>query len=305
MEFNKSFIRTNSGALISALTGRRYSGGEEERLLKDNLRHTEAANLRAQAAGERPPTPNQIRTGEFGDNRSVGMRIADDVAIKNPRSEINPYSAALALNSAKQVNANFQDRGLEADAERLRVKEAEYESRREKLATIPYTEPAPVDDLRTAADALRNAPKQVGEGNWRKAAADAIDRKAEQRDAEQRAAEIEQARVNDPFYKNTILNATAQLRFLELRGDVEQAWVIEARQTLESVKSGACPPEVYWRIHEPISVERMGKVNDRHKAELEKRQAELDAYAEAAAEGKVVAPPVEPPTPEAMPGASS
>lgn len=292
MEFNTSYIRTNSGVLISALTGRRYSEGQEAQLFKDNERHTAAANLRAQAVGERNPTPNQIRSGEFGDNRSVTMRVADDVAAKNPRSEINPYSAAIQLNLAKQANANFTDRGLEADAGRLKVKEAEYESRREKLASIPQTEAAAVDDVHRAfAEELRNAPKQPGEGNWRKLAADALDRKADQRDAEQRAADAEQVRQNDPFFKNTILNATAQLRFLELRGDVEQAWVNEARQTLADVQSGACPPEVYWQIHEPISVERMGQVNDRHRAERDRRQAEVDAYEQAAKEGKEIAPP--------------
>ena len=298
MEFNKDYIRTQSGNLISALTGRRYSAGEESRLIADNERITSAANLRAQAAGESNPTPRQIRTGEFGDSRSVTMRVADDVAAKNPRSEINPYSAALALNKAKQASANFQSPELVADAERLKTKEAEYETRRQKLASIPHTEPTPDDDLRTAADVLRSAPKQVGEGDWRKAAADAIDRKAEQRDAEQRAADAEQARLNDDFVKKTFLCANAQLRELELRGDVEQRWVNEARQAVADLMENRLDPAEFWAVHQPQHVERMTAIMGKHKAEISRRQSELDAYEEQAKEG-MIAPPAEPPAPEA------
>ena len=45
MEYNKDYIRTQGGTLISALTGRRYNGWEEAQLFKDNQKHTEAANL--------------------------------------------------------------------------------------------------------------------------------------------------------------------------------------------------------------------------------------------------------------------
>jgi hypothetical protein len=298
MEFNKSFIRTNSGALISALTGRRYSEGQEAQLLKDNQKHTEAANLRARAAGEPNPTPRQIRTGEFGDSRSVTTRIADDLAAKNPRATVNPYTSALAVNRAKQENANFQDKRLEVEAEQLRAKEADFNSRRQTLASLPHTEPAPVDDLRTAADALRSAPKQVGEGNWRQAAADAIERKADTRDAEQRAAEIEQARQNDPLFQRSVLCATAQLRQLELRGDVSQPDVNAARKLLADVQSGACNPAEFWAIHQPAHVEKMTAIMGAHKAEIERRQTEVDAYAERAREG-MITPPAEPPAQEA------
>jgi hypothetical protein len=296
MEFNKDYIRTQSGTLISALTGRRYSDGQEAQLIKDNERITTAANLRAQAAGEPNPTPRQIRTGEFGDSRSVTMRVADAIAAKNPRSATNPYSAALQLNLAKQANANFQSPELVADAERLKAKEAEYETRRQKLATIPHTEPAPVDDLRTAADALRSAPKQVGEGDWRKAAADAIDRKADERDAEQRAADTEQARLNNDFVKKTFLCANAQLRELEGRGDVEQAWINEARQHVADLMENKLDPAEFWAVHQPQHVERMTAVMGKHKADISRKQAELDAYEEQAREG-TVAPPAEPPAP--------
>jgi hypothetical protein len=294
MEFSTDYIRTNSGALISALTGRRYSEGQEATLLNDNRRHTEAANLRAKAAGEPNPTPRQIRTGEFGDSRSVTTRIADDLAAKNARAAVNPYTYALALNRSKQENANFQNPALVLEAEQLRAKEADFNSRREKLATTPHTEPVPVDDLRTAADALRSATKQVGEGNWRQAAADAIERKADTRDAEQRAAEIEQARQNDPLFQRSVLCATAQLRQLELRGDVSQPDVNAARKLLTDVQSGACSPAEFWAVHQPAHVEKMTGIMGAHKAEIERRQSEVDAYAEQAKEG-MIAPPAAPP----------
>jgi hypothetical protein len=202
------------------------------------------------------------------------------------------------VNQSKQANANFQDKRLEIEAEQLRTKEADFNSRRQTLASLPNMEPAPVDDLRTAADALRSAPKQVGEGNWRQAAADAIERKADTRDAEQRAAEIEQARQNDPLFQRSVLCATAQLRQLELRGDVSQPDVNAARKLLTDVQSGACSPVEFWAVHQPAHVEKMTAIMGAHKAEIERRQTEVDAYAEQAKEG-LIAPPAEPPAPEA------
>ena len=297
MEFNKSYVRTQSGTLISALTGRRYGAGEEARLLADNERLTQAANLRAQAAGEPNPSPRQIRSGDFGDSRSTIMRVADSVAASNPRSSINPYTSAIQLNLAKQAHANFTDKGLEADAERLRVKAAEYDKRRETLATIP--EPAtPVNDpLRTAADVLRESPKQVGEGDWRKRAADAIDARADANDAAQLVADAEQARQNDEFVKKTFLCANAQLRELELRGDVGQPWVNEARQAVADLLANKLSPEEFWAVHRPQHMERMTEIMGQHKAEISRRQAEVDAFEQATKEG-MVAPPVDPRAPE-------
>jgi hypothetical protein len=295
MEFNKAFIRTQSGILISALTGRRYNAGEEARLLKDNEDATRAANLRARAAGEPDPTPRQIRTGEFGDSRSTAMRIADEVAARNPRSEVNPYLTSLQVNLALQKQGNYTSKELEADAERLKAKAEEYEKRREKLASLPVDEPPPTPDpLRGAAAELRSAPTQPGEGKWRKLAADALDRRADENDETQQAAEAERARIEDPTFKRTILCATAQLHELELRGDVEQQWVNEARQTLSDIKSGAMSPAQFWSVEQPQHVERMTTLLGRHKAEISRRQAELDALEQAAEEGKAIEPPPAP-----------
>jgi hypothetical protein len=226
------------------------------------------------------------------------MRIADDVAEKNPRAAVNPYTAALQLNLAKQANANFQSPELAHDAERLKVKEAEYESRRDKLATIPHTEPAPVDVHRTAAEELRNTPKQVGEGDWRKTAADLLDRKADANDAAQRVADAEQARLNDEFVKKTFLCANAQLRELERRGDVSQPDVNAARRIVSDLMENRLSPEEFWAVHQPAHVERMTAIMGSHKADISRRQAEVDEYEAQAKEG-MIAPPAEPPAQEA------
>ncbi len=294
MEFNKDFIRTQSGTLISVLTSRRYAAGEESRLIADNQKITEAANLRAKAAGEPPPTARQIKSGEFGDTRSTAMRIADEVAAKSPRSEVNPYLTSLQLNLAKQKVCCHTDRELEADAERLRTKAAEYEKRRDTLASLPTTEAAPVDPLRSAAEDLRNAPTQIGEGKWRKRAADAIDARADANDAAQLVADAEQARLNDDFVKKTFLCANAQLRELEGRGDVSQVWVNEARQVVADLLENKLSPEQFWALHRPQHLDRMTSVMGKHKAEISRRQAEVDAYEEAAKDGTVT-PPADPP----------
>src|SRR5258708_114960 len=83
------------------------------KIIVEKEKSTAAANLRAEAAGEPSTTARQIQNGEYGDTRSAAMRVADDVAAKNPRSNINPYTGALAHNRAKQHAANFQSPQLE------------------------------------------------------------------------------------------------------------------------------------------------------------------------------------------------
>ena len=222
------------------------------------------------------------------------MRLADAVSAAHPRSTVNPYSAALVLNRAKQANANFQSPELVADEERLKVREAEYESRREKLATIPHTEPIPVDPLRAAADVARSGAWQHGTESWRKKAAEALDRKADANDAAQLVADAEQVRLNDEFVKKTFMCANAQVRELEGRGDVEQRWVNEARAAVADLLENRLSPEEFWAANRPQHVERMTAIMGAHKADISRKQAELDAYEEQAKEG-LIAPPAEPP----------
>jgi hypothetical protein len=238
MQFGTSYVRIGH-EYLSTKTGKRFPATPEGlQQLNDDNRLVFSAAAGREALPQKP--------------RSVGFRIAQEIADKNPTSEVNPWKIQADASRALFARSNFQDKWREEEIAELEDAARRYDDRRAKLLELPQPAPEVIDPLRQAASLLRDRPDKLG-AKLSESVARRLEEQADKQDAEIEAQKREDARINDPTYQRACKYLELEIHRFE-REIVPQEWIESAKSQLEQVKSGALSPHEWWHAFQPERV---------------------------------------------------